>query len=203
MQRTLATSGRRDNRRHDILPTWFLMTDLDRLADPSQIVAQLPSHSAVIVRDRDPAMAERTASSLLPLCRSLGVLVLISCQRPPLQLHCDGLHIPESAISNWRLTDLQRLRPVLLTTSAHSLRAIHRCQHLGIDAVIVSPVFATKSHPGAQSLGLMRFAGMIRRSTLPVVALGGVRGADTIRIFSSGADGIAGISLFSEPLVTS
>jgi thiamine-phosphate pyrophosphorylase len=42
------------------------------------------------------------------------------------------------------------------------------------DAVVLSPVFATRSHPGATPLGPLRFRLLARRAGLPVIALGGM-----------------------------
>jgi thiamine-phosphate pyrophosphorylase len=42
------------------------------------------------------------------------------------------------------------------------------------DAVLLSPVFPTRSHPGAAALGPARFRLMARHAQMPVVALGGM-----------------------------
>lgn len=175
------------------------MTDRERLPDPSALVPHLPPNSALIIRDPDPEAAAQMAEKLGVQCRRHNVLVLLSCPEPPQTLTCDGIHIPEKAFTRWRASDLQRLRPGLLTASAHSPRAIRRAARFGCDAVIVSPVFATKSHPGSPSLGFSRFARMVKLSSLPIIALGGIGARDLRRVMLSGAHGIAGISLFSAP----
>jgi thiamine-phosphate pyrophosphorylase len=48
--------------------------------------------------------------------------------------------------------------------------------------VILSPVFPTRSHPGAPALGPLRWAALARRAAGPVVALGGVDGARARRL---------------------
>ena len=65
----------------------------------------------------------------------------------------------------------------------------------GIDAVgiILSPVFPTDSHPGAPTLGPLRFAAWARRAPLPVYALGGVNAVTARRLAASNAAGLAGI----------
>ena len=40
--------------------------------------------------------------------------------------------------------------------------------------LFVSPVFATRSHPGARALGRARLGLMIRNLPVPVIALGGM-----------------------------
>ncbi len=60
--------------------------------------------------------------------------------------------------------------PRLIT--AHDLREIGRLRRA--DAILLSPVFATASHPGGRVLGTLRFRGLAARATLPVIALGGM-----------------------------
>ncbi len=132
MQRTLTTSFRQDNNRPSMLPDkpvlsdgpslpdWYVMMDRARLPDPSALVPHLPANSALIIRDPDPLVAAQMAVKLGEHCRRHGVLVLLSCPEPPQTLPCDGIHIPEKALARWRASDLQRLRPGLLTASAHS-----------------------------------------------------------------------------------
>jgi thiamine-phosphate pyrophosphorylase len=45
---------------------------------------------------------------------------------------------------------------------------------LGADAALLSPVFATRSHPGGATLGPVRFRLLARQAALPVIALGGM-----------------------------
>ena len=67
----------------------------------------------------------------------------------------------------------------------------------GVDAVLLSPVFPTKSHPGAAPIGPLRFAAWVRECPLPVYALGGVSLQSARRLASSGAAGFAGIGGFA------
>ena len=63
----------------------------------------------------------------------------------------------------------------------------------GADAVFVSPVFATRSHPGARGLGVVRFGLLVRGCPVPVVALGGMDARRFRRVRGLGAYGWAGI----------
>ncbi len=48
--------------------------------------------------------------------------------------------------------------------------------------MLLSPVFPTRSHPDARTLGPTRFRLLARRANMPVIALGGMdqRGADRL-----------------------
>lgn len=62
----------------------------------------------------------------------------------------------------------------LRTAPAHALAEIRSAEAAGADLVFLSPVFATRSHPGAAPLGADGFAALARQTRLPVVALGGM-----------------------------
>lgn len=65
--------------------------------------------------------------------------------------------------------------PALLRlATVHSLRELARANRSRADAVLLSPVFATKTHPGARCLGATRFLLLAARSRVPVIALGGM-----------------------------
>ncbi|PEQ14164.1 thiamine phosphate synthase [Novosphingobium sp. PC22D] len=71
---------------------------------------------------------------------------------------------------------------LLRLATAHSLREIGRANRHRADAVLLSPVFATRSHPGAKTLGAARFRLLAARSRPPVIALGGMNGARARRL---------------------
>ena len=57
----------------------------------------------------------------------------------------------------------------------------------------MSPIFATRSHPGNRTLGPVRFGLLARRSKASIVALGGMDGRRARRLRALGATGWAGI----------
>ena len=81
----------------------------------------------------------------------------------------------------------QALHPV------HNLRELAHAHRAEAALVFVSPVFPTRSHPGARTLGPLRFAALARRSRLPVIALGGMTAGRFRRLVPLGAQGWAAI----------
>lgn len=81
----------------------------------------------------------------------------------------------------------------LVTCAAHNAAAVRRSLVTGADAVFVSPVFTTASHPERGALGVTRFAALVRESP-DAYALGGVE-TKTIRRLQ--AHRIVGIGLIS------
>ena len=66
----------------------------------------------------------------------------------------------------------------LRLVTAHSLREMAGAQRgqpgARADAILLSPVWPTRSHPGAKGLGPARFRLLAARALVPVIALGGM-----------------------------
>lgn len=62
----------------------------------------------------------------------------------------------------------------LVTWPAHTRREAIAAVRAGATLVFVSPLFATRSHPGARALGPLRAAAIARGLPVAVIALGGV-----------------------------
>jgi thiamine-phosphate pyrophosphorylase len=90
-----------------------------------------------------------------------------------------------------------RRAPGLRTAPAHDLGEIRSAERAGAALIFLSPVFPTRSHPGARALGRMRFALMARQSRVPVIALGGMNERRARHL--PGAYGWAAIDAWSEP----
>ena len=67
-----------------------------------------------------------------------------------------------------------RQSPGLRLVSVHDARELAAARRMKADLVFVSPVFPTRTHPGAPALGRVRFAALAMRSPAPVIALGGM-----------------------------
>ncbi len=179
------------------LPALLLLTDPLRLSDPRALLPRLPAGSAVILRHGDPQTRGALAAQLAPLCRRHRLHLLIAGD-PGLALRVGaaGVHWPERQLprGRWR----RPRKAMLVTAAAHGRAAIQAARHAGVDAVLVSPVLPTQSHPGAPVLGIWRFAALVARAALPVYALGGINRHTARRLAGSGAVGIAAIGGLSE-----
>jgi len=58
--------------------------------------------------------------------------------------------------------------------SVHDERAAEAAHKAGADLVFVSPVYSTRSHPGAAALGVERAAQLAAMAGCPAIALGGM-----------------------------
>lgn len=162
-----------------------LMTD-DRKADWAAAARKLPRGGLVVVRARDSEKRRMLAQSLG------GIAPLLIADDPALaaRIGAAGLHLPEGRMreaAHWRSA-----RPDwIITSSAHSLRALMQAHNL--DAVFLSPVFATGSHKDAKPLSPARAALIAAHALVPVYALGGVTPRNAARL-GPAFSGIAVIS---------
>ena len=191
MRGNLADEVRRLKPAGAVLPSIILMTDSVRLPDPCAAARQLTPGSAVILRHYDVPGRAALAHELARICRRARVRLLIGGDwRLALAVGADGVHLPESMV--WGRA-WGRKPQFLVTAAAHSEVAIRRAARIGVDAVLLSPVFPTASHPGANVLGPLRFALWCQNSPVPIYALGGIDAKTVRRLKGSGFTGIAAI----------
>ncbi len=175
--------ARRQQRLNPAMPLVLFTDDSGR--DWLAIAQMLPRSSIVILRGRQRA-------ALLEVLHPLPLRLLVA-DDPTLAAQADGLHLPERRAHeamHWR----RRYPDWIITASAHSLRALMTLRH--VDAVFLSPVFATTSHPGARALSPARAGLIARHAQVPVYALGGVnaRNAGLLPPSFSGIAAITGLS---------
>jgi thiamine-phosphate pyrophosphorylase len=162
-------------------PRQWLLTDERMGARLWEAVGRLPRGSGVVLRHHSLAAGERRAMArrLRALAARRGWLLAVAGLSG-----FGGLH--------WHRGARRHAAP-FVTASAHSAAEVRSAFRAGADLVFLSPVFPTRSHPGAPTLGPVRF-GLARTGTRgPVVALGGIDRRSARRLKS---DGIAGIDLW-------
>lgn len=185
------------------IPGRWLVTDARRLPDPLPAVRQLQRGDGVLFRHYElpPARRLALARQVAALCRRRGlVLVVAGDARLARAVVADGLHLPQALIRCAAMARRSGLR--LVIAAAHDAGAIAQAARCGVDAVLISPVFATASHPGAASLGAVRFAALAiaaRRRGLQAYALGGITPASLRRLRPLPLAGYAAIGIFARP----
>jgi thiamine-phosphate pyrophosphorylase len=150
-----------------------------------------PGRVALLVRER--ALAAGALLALLQALRALTrqhqVALLVS-ERLDLALlaDADGVHLPEASVEvaqARKLLGTQRL----IGASRHDGRGVEAAARQGADYATLSPVYET---PGkGPALGLAGFSEVVRRTALPLFALGGVRAERMPELLRTGARGVA------------
>jgi thiamine-phosphate pyrophosphorylase len=199
--RTAIALGRRGRTRKAVskLPSLWLVTDPARLADPAAAAGRLPRGSAVIFRAFGAPDALATALAIAAVARRRGLVFLVGADaRLAAAAGADGVHLPERLLG--KAQGLRRARPGwLITGAAHGRAALIRAQRAGLDAVLVSTVFESRSPSAGPALGPVRFAALARSAGLPVIALGGVTAETAPRLIGTGASGLAAVEGLSPP----
>ena len=173
------------------------MTDPARVPDPRTAVAGLPCGTAVILRHYDASDRAALAANIAILCRARGLALLVAGDwRLAAAVGAQGLHLPEYLAQRGpdpgaRLWLKHKRR--ILTAAAHGPRALARARAIHADAVLLSPLFPTVSHPQSKVLGITQAAMMARGAGLPVIALGGVTPKHLRALKRRGFSGIAGV----------
>jgi len=188
------------------LPVIILMTDAARVPDPVEALARAPRGAAMIYRAYGLSPTRTELARLGQMARRKGVRLLVAGNlRASSGAGVGGQHLPEHVIHQpTERRFARRPKPdFLVTAAAHSESAVIAAARAGADAVLISPVFATQSHPGAKPLGPVRFARLATMANargLAVYALGGMTtDAARRRLSSICIMGIAGITIGLAP----
>lgn len=167
------------------VPRRVLLSDARNDAGLERALARLGTGDALVFRHYHLSGRERRQrfERLARLARLRGVAVI-------------GARLP----SGWRVDgsygsarEVSGQGGVRLAT-AHSLQEIGAAVRARADAILLSPVFPTRSHPGGKVLGPVRFLLLARQSPLPVIALGGMTRARARQLPIHGWAAIDGLS---------
>ena len=153
-----------------LLPATWLLTDERSDAALDRAITRLPPGSAVVYRHYHLAPAARLERfrQVERLARAQGhLLILADSAMTAREWGADGIYGAPRALAPTR-------RDLVTVATAHSMREIGDANRIGADAVMLSPVFPTRSHPGAPVLGPLRFRMLARHASMPVIALGGM-----------------------------
>ncbi|QUD90841.1 thiamine phosphate synthase [Phenylobacterium montanum] len=194
-----ATARLLSRRANPGLPGLWFVTDPARTPDPVATVAQLPRGSAVIFRAFGATDAVELGRALRQATRKAGVLLLAGADSAlARRIGADGIHLPERLAH--RAGQLRRARPgSLVTAAAHDAAAIRKARRAGAQAVLVSPVFPSRSPSAGRPLGVLRFQALARGAGVPVVALGGINSRTARRLKGTCAAGLAAVEGVTAP----
>lgn len=164
------------------VPRLVLLTDARNDAGLERALRRLPAGSALVYRHYHLAPVARAAR--------LRVLGRIAAMR--------GVVVVQAGVGYGPARQLSRRAGLRLAT-AHNLREIGAAARAGAHAVLLSPVFPTRSHPDASGLGALRFNCLARLSPLPVLALGGMDRRRLAQVRAHGFAAIDGLSNVARP----
>ena len=112
-----------------------------------------------------------------------------------LQEKIKTVHLKQSQLMQLKKGDLVVAKRYI--AACHDAVSLQHAHQIGCDAIFLSPVNPTATHPNSKVLGWDGFAALAQKSDIPVFALGGVAPADLEQAQKHNAYGLAGIRQFS------
>lgn len=187
-----------------VIADWrlYVITDyrLARGRPQDEIIRAVIEGGADVVQFREKELAGPrlldAAKSAARTCRRAGVPLIVNDNLTlALAVEADGLHVGQQDLSASMVR--QRLGPGrILGVSARTPDEAQRAIRDGADYLGVGPVHeARKTKPDASvPIGLEGLAAVCEVSTVPVIAIGGIRADNAGDIIRAGAQGVAVIS---------
>ncbi|QIL01568.1 thiamine phosphate synthase [Sphingomonas sinipercae] len=151
--------------RHSLWPTRWLMTD-ERIGERLwPAIGRLPAGGGIVFRhyglgaDERRRLAERVAAD----CRDRGLVLAVA-----------GDEALARAVGAALVHNPLEPGGLPFSRSVHSLREAMEAKAQGAALLFVSPVHATRSHPGQRQLGEAAAVEIAKAAGVPAIALGGM-----------------------------
>jgi 8-oxo-dGTP diphosphatase len=179
------------------LPLEYAITDAQALGAAEQLArveARMKDGLRLVqVRDKGNWERARLIYVITSMARQYGAKVLVNGGPA-----ADGIHFSAEQLMTLRARpqDGANGAPnrILMAASCHSAQELGHAMAIGLDFVVLGPVNATPSHPGAPVLGWDGFRHIAEGASIPVYAIGGLRRDDLPAARAAGAHGLAMIS---------
>jgi thiamine-phosphate pyrophosphorylase len=169
------------------IPSLYFFTDPARTPDPVAIAETLPRGAAIVFRHFGAADRLQTARALARVARRRGLKLLIGADAAlARRVGADGVHWPERLLARAE-------RFGLTTAATHSAEAAARAAAVGVEAIMLSPVFPSRSASATHALGAFRASQIARAAGRPIIALGGVNAKTARTLAGRGFAGCAAI----------
>ena len=163
--------SRRQTPRPDklLFPRVWLMTDPRFGSDLLPAIQRMPARSGVIFRHYDMQdTARRTLfRKVRRICARRGhILLLAGDERTAMRWHAAGFHQRGAR---------RQSKATIYSAAVHNRLELAGARRSKVDFVLISPVFATNSHPDVGSLGRVGLMALARQAgEARVIALGGM-----------------------------
>jgi len=177
-------------------PPLLVITDQAMTADLIATVAGALQGGArwIMLREKNLAPAVRLALARQVKFHTANYHASLSINTDldtALAIGAEGLHLPSDLLCQ-DSASARRYSHLLRGASVHDDTEVARAVAMGVDYLVVAPVFITDSKPrGRAPLGLAGLKAMVAKSPIPVIALGGITPQLAPACLAAGANGIA------------
>ncbi|WOF43203.1 thiamine phosphate synthase [Sphingopyxis indica] len=155
-------------------PRRWLLTDERAPVPVERLAAMLPPGSGVVLRHDSLAVGARwrlfRRLARIAAARRL-TLLLAGTPATAVRWGADGVHLRRRRAA--RAAQAQRLA-LVVSMPVHDAREARRARRAGASLAFVSPLYPTRSHPGAAALGRAAWLRLARAAGGQAVALGGM-----------------------------
>ena len=156
---------------------------------------------AVQLRDKNMSKSEylKTAKAMSKWAKSHGITFIVNDHIDiAKRSDADGVHVGQDI----RKSGYQEIREwqkkgKIIGISASNLKEALHAQRLGADYVGFGPVFGTPIKPGMKPLGIKALKKVMKRVTIPIVAIGGINERNIRQVLAAGCRQIAVIRAVS------
>ena len=164
-----------------------------KISDDLTALTQLEEHQLLYWRvDAVQANVEALAQVNISVLDQLIVNIELWKQLNSIQQQAIGaIHLKQSQCLLLKKGDLKAGYRYL--AACHDLNSAQHAQAIGCDAILLSPVLPTATHPDTPALGWVEFEQIAQQMHIPVFALGGMTAEHLIEAQQHGAYGIAGL----------
>lgn len=153
----------------------WLLTDARLPGHGVGAARRVPPGSVVVVRSDAlvPRARARLICQLRRIARARGLTLIVAGMMPDRarRMGADGVHLRDRSAR--RAAQARRLG-MICSAPVHNAREARAAARAQIDYALISPFFATRSHPGASTLTQRAFARLARLTQARPVALGGM-----------------------------
>ena len=162
------------------LPKIIIIFNDDIFDKKKFINLKIPKESAFLLRSYKVKERKKIAKQLLKFCKMKKLKLLIGSDiKLAEDINAHGIHFPEYMIKkrkiNWMIIkNIKSKKNWIITTAVHSYQAIKKAEFFNVDAALLSPVFQSESHPNKKNLGINKFERIVKKTKLPIYALGGI-----------------------------
>lgn len=159
------------------LPDVWLFSDERIAVGMAALVRALPPGGGIVLRHDSLSQGQRwrLARRLARIAGARKLLLLLAGQ-PAFAKRggAKGVHLRQH---DARLAAQAHRLGLFVTMPVHDAREARRARRARADAVFISPLHPTRSHPGAPALGRAAWLRLARLSGTQAIALGGMTGA--------------------------